>query len=129
MYPPTIMGVSKNGGTPKNTPKWSFLVKKTIVVVYHHFRKPPYESITRPSPYLYPRRSEESALLEDRQSLHDLHQAKAANMGVSKNRDTPKWMVKIMENLIKMDDLGGTKTYFRKQPHGCIGSIVEFGWV
>ena len=41
----------------------------------------------------------------------------------------PKWMVKLMENLIKMDDLGGTKTYFRKQPHGCIGSIVEFGWV
>jgi len=27
-------------------------------------------------------------------------------MGVSKNRDTPKWMVKIMENPIKMDDLG-----------------------
>ena len=29
-------------------------------------------------------------------------------MGVSKNRGkTPKWMVKIMENPIKMDDLGG----------------------
>ena len=28
-------------------------------------------------------------------------------MGVSKNRDTPKWMVKIRENPIKMDDLGG----------------------
>ena len=27
-------------------------------------------------------------------------------MGVSKNRDTPKWMVKIMENPIKMDDSG-----------------------
>ena len=27
-------------------------------------------------------------------------------MGVSKNRATPKWMVKIMENPIKMDDLG-----------------------
>ena len=27
-------------------------------------------------------------------------------MDVSKNRDTPKWMVKIMENPIKMDDLG-----------------------
>ena len=30
-------------------------------------------------------------------------------MGVSKNRGTPKWMVKIMENpikSIKMDDLG-----------------------
>ena len=30
-------------------------------------------------------------------------------MGVSKNKGTPKWMVKIMENLIKMDDLGGEK--------------------
>ena len=28
------------------------------------------------------------------------------NKGVSKNRDTSKWMVKIMENPIKMDDLG-----------------------
>ncbi len=27
-------------------------------------------------------------------------------MGVSKNRGTPKWMVKIRENPIKMDDLG-----------------------
>ena len=27
-------------------------------------------------------------------------------MGVSKNRGTPKWMVKTMENPIKMDDLG-----------------------
>ena len=29
------------------------------------------------------------------------------HLGVSKNRGTPKWMVKIMENTIKMDDLGG----------------------
>ena len=28
-------------------------------------------------------------------------------MDVSKNCGTPKWMVKIMENPIKMDDLGG----------------------
>ena len=27
-------------------------------------------------------------------------------MGVSKNSGTPKWMVKIIENPIKMDDLG-----------------------
>ncbi len=27
-------------------------------------------------------------------------------MGVSKNRGSPKWMVKIMENPIKRDDLG-----------------------
>ena len=27
-------------------------------------------------------------------------------MGVSKNSGTPKWMVKIMETPIKMDDLG-----------------------
>ena len=28
------------------------------------------------------------------------------DLGVSKNNGTPKWMVKIMENPIKMDDLG-----------------------
>ena len=27
---------------PQNTPKWSFLVGKSMVVGYHHFRKPPY---------------------------------------------------------------------------------------
>ena len=37
-------------------------------------------------------------------------------MGVSKNRGTPKWMVKIMENPIEMDDLG-SHPYFRKHPH------------
>ena len=34
------------------------------------------------------------------------------NMGVSKNRGTPKWMVKIMEIPLKMDDLGGKPTIF-----------------
>ena len=38
-------------------------------------------------------------------------------MDVSKNRGTPKWMVKIMENPIKMDDLGGKTHYFRKYPY------------
>ena len=38
------------------------------------------------------------------------------NLGVSKNRDTPKWMVKMMENPIKMDDLGENTHYFRKHP-------------
>ena len=34
-------------------------------------------------------------------------------MGVSKNRGgPPKWMVKIMENPIKMDDLGGKPSIF-----------------
>ena len=28
-----------------------------------------------------------------------------ADVGVSKNRGTPKWMVKIMENPVQMDDL------------------------
>ena len=36
------MGVSLNGGTPKTPQKESFLVGKPIVVVYQHFRKPPY---------------------------------------------------------------------------------------
>ena len=30
----------------------------------------------------------------------------SGHMGVSKNNGTPKWMVKIMENPIKMGDLG-----------------------
>ena len=34
------------------------------------------------------------------------------HMAVSKNGDTPKWMVKIMENPIKMDDLEGKPTIF-----------------
>ena len=38
-------------------------------------------------------------------------------MAVSKTRGTPKWMVKIMENPIKMDDLGGKKPYFWKHPY------------
>ena len=40
------------------------------------------------------------------------------DMGVSKNRGTPKWMVRMMEKpyfLIKLDDLG--YHYFRKHPH------------
>ncbi len=37
-------------------------------------------------------------------------------MGVSKNRGTPKWMVKIMKNPIKMDDLGAPH-YFWKHPY------------
>ena len=40
-------------------------------------------------------------------------------VGVSKNRDTPKWMVYIMENPIKMDDLG-TPMYF------CLNSEAGF---
>ena len=38
---------------------------------------------------------------------------KCKNLGVSKNRgEPPKWMVKIMENPIKVDDLGGKPTIF-----------------
>ena len=40
-------------------------------------------------------------------------------MGVSKNSGTPKWMVKILENPIKMDDLGGTLIF---------GNIHIVGW-
>ena len=56
------------------------------------------------------------------------------DMGVSKSRyGTPKWMVKIMENLIKMDDLG--IPLFSETPiwmnmvmdHGGIGTL-ECRW-
>ena len=41
-----------------------------------------------------------------------------SNLGVSKNRGgPPKWMVKIMENPMKLDDLGGKPSYFRKHPN------------
>ena len=33
---------------PQNTPKWSFLVGKPIVVGYHPFRKPPYRELIDP---------------------------------------------------------------------------------
>jgi len=37
----------------------------------------------------------------------------SSEMGVSKNRGTPKWMVKIMENpIFLMDDLGENPTIF-----------------
>jgi len=32
-------------------------------------------------------------------------------IGVSQNSGTPKWMVKMMENPIKMDDFGGTPIF------------------
>ena len=39
-------------------------------------------------------------------------------MGVSKNRGgPPKWIVKIMENPIKVDDLGVAHPYFWKHPY------------
>ena len=39
-------------------------------------------------------------------------------LDVSKDSGTPKWMVKIMENPIKMDDLGGKTPYVWKHPFG-----------
>ena len=38
----------------------------------------------------------------------------------------PKWMVKIMENLIKMDDLGGKPPYFRKHPNIFVVFVGSF---
>ena len=45
-------------------------------------------------------------------------------MGVSKNRGTPKWMVKIMEHPIKMDDLGGKPTILGNTHIGMIQNIL-----
>ena len=38
-------------------------------------------------------------------------------MGVSKNRGTPKWMVYILENPIKIDDLGGPPLFLVQHPN------------
>ena len=40
------------------------------------------------------------------------------HMGVSKNRDTPKWMVYNGKAYFLMDDNGGFHPYVRKHPHG-----------
>ena len=47
------------------------------------------------------------------------------DMGVSKNRGTPKWMVKIMENPIKMDDLGVENPLFSVQ-HPYLSTFSTF---
>ena len=39
------------------------------------------------------------------------------HVDVSQNRGTPKWMVKIMENPIKMDDLGGFPIFLAWHPY------------
>ena len=46
-----------------------------------------------------------------------------ADMDVSKKKGTPKWMVKIMENPIKMDDLG-EKPLFLETSRRTIPSII-----
>ena len=47
-------------------------------------------------------------------------------MGISKNRGgPPKWMVKIMENPIKIDDLGGCSPYFLVQHPDTILGIPD----
>ena len=45
-------------------------------------------------------------------------------MGVSKNKGTPKWMVKIMENPVKIDDLG--VPLFLETPKLLSQSIIAF---
>jgi len=47
------------------------------------------------------------------------------NMGVSKNRGTPNWMVKIMENPIKNGWFGGKTHNFRKHPI-CLQKLPHF---
>ena len=42
LLPESIYGCFLKWWYPQNTPKWSFLVGKPMVVGYHHFRKPPY---------------------------------------------------------------------------------------
>ena len=44
------MDVSISGNYPQNTPKWSFLVGKPMVVGYHYFRKPPKTSCASDEP-------------------------------------------------------------------------------
>ena len=49
--PCSVYGCFLKWWNPPNTPKWSFLVGKSMVVGYrHHFRKPPYHQQTTKKP-------------------------------------------------------------------------------
>ena len=61
----------------------------------------------------------------ERAMAENLCFSQLSHLGVSKNTGTPKWMVKIMENPIKMDDLG-VFPYFWKHPFGF--SVYGFWW-
>ena len=53
-------------------------------------------------------------------------QARGSQMGVSKNSGTPKWILFIMENPIKMDDLGGNPPLFSETSKWRIWEDVFF---
>lgn len=48
--PSSHMGVTLNDGSPQNTPKWSVLVGKAIVIGYHYLREPHIGNITNSFP-------------------------------------------------------------------------------
>ena len=49
--------------------------------------------------------------------IHHINDGVKMHMGVSKNKGTPKWMVKIMENPIKIGWFGGGHPYSWKHPY------------
>ncbi len=55
-------------------------------------------------------------ILNKRQAIKTRKYRCILYMGVSKSRGTPKWMVKIMENPIKIDDLGVITPIFGLTP-------------
>ena len=59
-----------------------------------------------------------------KQNIYSWKSKKHLYIGVSKNSATAKWMVKIMENPINMDDLGGKPTIFGNMDHmDCVFGI------
>ena len=97
---------------PQNTPKWSFLVGKPMVVGYHHFRKPPYIPLVRVENAPRAKAGGFRSFFRGggKQGLTDrcgcLDKWVFPKIGVPQNG----WF--IMEDPIKMDDLGGKPTIF-----------------
>ena len=50
-------------------------------------------------------------------------------MDVSKNRGTPKWMVKIMGNPVKMDDLGPTPIFGNSHIINYMFQVIQSPWL
>ena len=79
--------------------RWEHLGKRPF---FHHFTQAP-KPIGGDAHRKFPSSTDASK----RQVLcRDVDPWFGDHMGVSKNNGTPKWMVKIMENPMKMDDLG-----------------------
>ena len=105
-YTNNIYGFFLKWWYPQNTPKWSFLVGKPMVVGYHHFRKPPYTKVLLPTaPSIHP-------FLDGINRLHGIY--------VSLPNTSRGWMHRISTGGMALRTVE-TWLFFSKSVDGLIG--------